>query len=332
VRQTAWLSLLSGAVGYTAGINEVYAWEDDALVKMDVPSSDEVALLGRVLRAVPWWRLEPAPGCIRNQPGEAARLMAFAITPDRALGLAYLPENASIEIDLGSPAGRYATLWVNPATGACQDGPMATAGRASLSAPDRRDWVLVLALPGSPALTQVRKALASVPPLSARAEVAITFGKKARPDGLVLKQPADGRVTSTRVAGVDCVVNERPQRNTYLYLDLDDRLAFRGGLQRMRVEVRLQSDSPLTGIRLEYDAEGPGEIANVYRSVPPAWRKQEGAWTVVGFTAEQPYLGNRQNAGADFRVFLDRSICLVSEVTVTLERGALGGGTPGWRR
>lgn len=322
VRRTAWLSFLSGAVGYTAGINEVYAWEDDAVAKMGVPSSQQVALLGRVLRAVPWWRLEPAPGRICNQPAEAARLMAFALTADRRLGLAYLPDNRSIDLDLAGGPASYAALWVSPVTGACLAGPTVAAGRVTLRAPDRRDWVLAVAPTDSTALQQIRRAVGVASAAQPDANAAISFAPGTLGDGLVLKQPADGRVVYRQFQGTDCAVNEDPQRNSYLYLDLDDRLAFRGGVRQMRVEMRLQSDRPLVGLQLQYDAEGPADVEHTYQAVPPTARKQEGGWTVVQFVADQPYLGGRQNAGADFRLYLDRALCRIAEVKVTLARAA----------
>ena len=321
VRRTAWLSFLSGAVGYTAGINEVYGWEEDATAKMDVPSSGQIALLARFLRAVPWWSLEAAPQRILNQPGERARLMAFALSADKSLGIAYLPGNKAVELDLQGCASTCAALWLNPATGNTLDGPAVAASRKTpLTAPDERDWVLVIAVPGCAALKQVKTVFAQAPRPRIPTTASIAFGEGARVGGLVLKQPGDGEFANRPFRGVDCIVNDDPERNSYLYIDVDDRLAFRGGVRRLRVEIRLQSDDPLERIRLQYDAQGPSEISNIYRPVAPSWRKQENGWTVVGFVAEAPYLGNRQNAGADFRVFLDGRLCRVASLKVAVEQ------------
>ena len=85
VRRTAWLSFLSGTVGYTAGIHEVHSWDPDVATRMNVPSSGQVALLARFLRATPWPALEPAPQRILNQPEDRARCMAFALTTDKTV-------------------------------------------------------------------------------------------------------------------------------------------------------------------------------------------------------------------------------------------------------
>jgi hypothetical protein len=320
VRRTAWLSLLSGAVGYTAGINELYQWSVDATAKMNLPSSDQISLLARLLRATPWPNLEAAPKRILNQPADHSRLMAFALTANHALGIAYLPANEAIELDLSGCSPVYDTLWVNPVTGRWRAGSAAaSSAKTTLAAPDGKDWVLILAARGSSSLARIKKTLDGIPSRKPKSTAAITFGKDAPFDGLVRKAPGDGEFTRASVDGVECIVNENPQRGTYLYIDVVDRLAFRGGARGMRVEVRLQSDDPLSGIQLQYDADGPAEPDNIYRRVSPSWRKQDGRWSLIGFEAPSPYLGGRENSGADFRVFLDGRLCRVASLKVTLE-------------
>lgn|GEM_PF-1314872 len=321
VRRTAWLSFLSGAVGYTAGINEVYRWTDKATTMMDVPSSDMVALLARVLRATPWWQLEAQPARILNQPRNRAAWMAFALTTDHTVGLAYLPENAELMLNLDGLAPRYEVLWINPATGESIPGHVATAAsEVQLTAPDARDWVVLLAAPGRPAGRQVRQTLQQNALHDPPATAGIHFGLNTAPAGLVRKSPRDGMFSNAVYQGVPCILNENPQRNRYLYLDLDDRIACRGGVNRMRVEVRLQSDEPLENLQLQFDAPGPDQVAYTYRSISPTWLKREGDWGTVSFEAESPYLGNRQNSGADFRVDLGGGQCRIASLQVFLEK------------
>jgi len=321
VRRTAWLSFLSGAVGYTAGINELYLWEPDALAKMDLPSSDQVSLLGRILRALPWWKLEPAPKRILNQPSDRSRLMAMALTPDRRLAIAYLPENEALEADLAGCAPEYDVLWINPADGRWQDGKrVGSSDRSRLIAPDSRDWVAVLTVPGSPAPRSVKRALSRMRGVTPRADATLAFGPRAAFAGLVLKMPSDGVLVPRAKDGVPCMVNENPARNKYLYVDVDDRLAFRGNVRRMRVEARLQASASPDGIALQYDSTGARETASVYRSVLPSSVTQEGPWTILTYVVDGPYLGSRQNAGADFRLSFDGRLCRVASVKVSLDR------------
>ena len=322
VRRTAWLSFLSGAVGYTAGINQVYAWEEDVAAMMDAPSSDQVALLSRLLRALPWTDLRPAPERILNQPVDRARLMAFALTADKALGLVYQPGGKSIALNLEGGPPAYDTLWISPATGEWRDGAaLSVSPEVEIKTPDHRDWVLLLATPESPAIAKAKKTLKGVMFHPRKSAATIKFGRNAPVSGLVRKSPRDGEFAYTRFDNVNCIVNEDPKRNGYLYIDVDDRLAFRGGPIRMGVEVRLHSGGPLDGIQLQYDAGGPAEVGNIYRATPPAWRKQRRGWSIIGFVAGSPYLGNRQNGGADFRVFLDGQQCHVASLKVTLDDG-----------
>ena len=321
VRRTAWLSFLSGAVGYTAGINEIYSWKENALARMNLPSSEAVVLLSRVLRAIPWWNLEPMPQRILNQPKERARLMAFALTADKTLGIAYLPQNESVILDLRGCAKACDTLWINPATGESRAGATVTASpEVVLAAPDARDWAVLLVAPHTPTLAQVKNALKRTTPNRKKSVATITFGANAPLDGLVQKSPRDGEFVYQSFKGVQCMVNEQPKRNRYLYLDLDDRLAFRSGPGRMRVEIRLHSDEPIENLQLQFDAQGSATVTNIYRPMPPSSRKQDGDWTTIGFLTESPYLGNRQNSGADFRVDLGGNLCRIASMRVSLER------------
>jgi hypothetical protein len=320
VRRTAWLSFLSGAVGYTAGINEIYAWEKNAITRMDLPSSVQMALLARILRAMPWWNLTPAPERILNQSKEGEKLMAFALTTDMALGIAYLPQNDTLTLDLRGCALAYDVLWINPTTGkSCPGNAVTPAQDIKLAAPDAKDWIALLTVPRAAELSQIKKAIAEGPQYRRQSEAKISFGAVAPLDGLVHKSPRDGEFVNTWFKGIPCVVNENPNQNRYLYIDVDDRMAFRSGMERMRVEVRLQSDESLEGVQLQFDAVGPASVTNIYRATPPSWRKQDGDWTNIGFVAESVYLGNRQNSGADFRVYLGGSLCRIAALKFSLE-------------
>jgi hypothetical protein len=320
VRRTAWLSMLSGAVGFTAGIDELYLWDEDAIEKMNEPSSGQVALCAAILRVLPWHQLEPAHQRILNQPEEQERLMAAAFTPNNTLGMAYLPDNEVVHLSLAD-TGPLDSLWVNAGTGEVVEGePCTTSADTSFRAPDPRDWVLVLAAPDSGLLAAVRNAARLHEMKSEVSTASIRFALDAPCDGLVKKTPGDGLLTRAMWEGVACVTNEKPTRNRYLYLDVDDRLAFRGDVPSMIVEIRLHSEGPLDNIGLQYDAAGPAEVANIYRpSSQPSHTTQDG-WTVLRFRVGSPYLGNRQNSGADFRIDLGGEKCCVAEVRIELER------------
>ncbi|MCC6490169.1 MAG: DUF4038 domain-containing protein [Candidatus Hydrogenedentes bacterium] len=320
VRRTAWLSFLSGAMGYTAGIDAVYAWEPDVMTMMNAPSNDQIAVLAAFLRALPWWSLDPEPGRILNQPDDRARLMAFAMSEDRGLGIAYLPANESIALNLNACSPTYDTFWIHACTGRVIDGPrLDSTENAVLAAPGPEDWALLLTTPKTTFIAHVREALRRLEFEKRQTAASITFREDAPLDGLVRKTPGDGAFVYATREGVRCIVNDNPARNAYLYLDLDDRLAFRGGLQSMMVRVKLHSDTPLDGVQLQYDAVGSPGKENVYRGVAPSRQSQENGWTQIEFTAEMPYCGNRQNSGADFRVHLAGHRCHIASAEVSAE-------------
>lgn len=322
VRRTAWLSFLSGAVGYTGGIDEVYAWEPDVTTMMDAPSSDQIAVLATFLRAVPWWSLDSEPRRILNQPDDRARLMAFAMNADRELGIAYLPANEMIALNLNACSPVYDAIWIHASTGRVIGGPRVDSMENTLlAAPGPEDWALLLAAPDTVFTTHVREALRGVEFTERQTTVSMVFREDAPLDGLVRKTSGDGAFVYTTHEGVRCIVNDNPARNAYLYLDLDDRLVFRGGLQSMVVGVKLRSDEPLDGVQLQYDAGGPPGTENAYHGVPPSRQSQEDGWTHLEFVADSPFCGNRQNSGADFRVYLAGHRCHIASVKVRADAG-----------
>ena len=322
VRHLGWLSMLSGAVGYTAGIDELYLWEEDATTKMNLPSSAQVSILATTLRAIPWWDLVPAPERILNQPDEPERWMALSLTEDRSLGLAYLPDNASIHLDLKDCPDLTGVLWSNAASGMSVAGsvPATDSSTVELTPPSTGDWVLMLAAAGSPVITELSSKLDQMATKTQTKKARISWGLHDPVSGLVRRSPADGLWERTTYDGVDCIVNKRPQRNNYLYIDVDDRIAFRGGVNRMSVICRVNSDAALENVQLQYDTQGPEKVENVYHGVPPTSREVEDGWTVLTFVADNPYLGNRQNGGADFRVFVGNALCRVAPMDVVIDR------------
>ncbi|MCX7599525.1 MAG: hypothetical protein N2512_11775, partial [Armatimonadetes bacterium] len=215
---------------------------------------------------------------------------------------------------------KYESLWVNPCTGEWLDGPaVRPSERVRFAAPNAKDWLLVLAGPRSGVLARLKRIGRRLALPEQRRAVTVSFAPDKPVSGLVLKLAQDGKWARATLHGKPCLVNEDAQRNSYLYFDLDDRAAFRGGVDVMRVEVMLHSDDPLENLQLHYDAQGPPAMSTFYASARPTSRAQEGPWTRVSFIAQQPYLGGRQNSGADLRIFFDNRQCYVASVSVTVQ-------------
>ena len=98
------------------------------------------------LAAIEWWRLEPAPELIRNQPEAWARRMVLARLPGRDHAIAYLPDNEAIEVDLSTFSGPLVVRWFDPVRGqfAAIRASARNEGVQHLTPPAKGEWVLAL--------------------------------------------------------------------------------------------------------------------------------------------------------------------------------------------
>lgn len=113
VRQTAYLSLLSGAVGYSYGVQGVTDWGTFAsnyTTGMARTSNLQMEYLGNLFRSVAWERLIPEHGRIKNQATDEHKKMVVARDANATFLLAYLPDNPDIKI-------RFASINTIPKTG-----------------------------------------------------------------------------------------------------------------------------------------------------------------------------------------------------------------------
>jgi hypothetical protein len=161
-RQTGYLSLLSGATGYTYGVQGVTDWGtfgSSYTTGMARPSNFQMEYLGNVFRGVSPHRLIPEPDRIQNQWMQDDKKMVVARDGDGTFLMAYLPDNPQIKIGFANlPNVPRNGRWFNPrlntyttATG-IQDPfnsllytynrPACPAG--DTACPTEPDWVLVL--------------------------------------------------------------------------------------------------------------------------------------------------------------------------------------------
>jgi hypothetical protein len=155
-RSTAWLSFLSGAMGYTYGCFGVWNWGMpvtwlgpmwDFQTAVSQPSARHIAYFAEFLAGIDWWRLEPRHDLIKNQVADWLHKMALSTTPSGDLAVAYLPDNPNITLDMSSFAGFMTVKWFNPVTNIWQTepAPVANAGFHTFVKPaDWSDAALVL--------------------------------------------------------------------------------------------------------------------------------------------------------------------------------------------
>ncbi len=162
-RSAAWRSWLSGAKGYTYGGGEkspkspsgsggVWAWVTDSdkadywekTIQWD--SAFQMQHLHEFFAAIEWWRLEPAPDLIRNQPKEWAHRAVVARSSGRNHAIAYLPDHEGIDVDLSTFTVLLRARWFDPVRGRF-DAQRDQAGKEGIhhfTAPTKGEWVLVL--------------------------------------------------------------------------------------------------------------------------------------------------------------------------------------------
>lgn len=133
-RKTGWVSLLSGAKGYTSG--SVYlprvvpveqgAGSDMVTDTIDNDNEENISLaygssfitfMRDFFKSINWWDLMPAQDLIRNQEVADTLQMVAARTPDLNTIVAYLPSNKRIVLNMMEYPFNLRYLWFNPATG-----------------------------------------------------------------------------------------------------------------------------------------------------------------------------------------------------------------------
>ncbi len=163
-RQLGYLSWMSGSLGYTYGAYGLWNWQTDSSKgyfwskAVQFPSSTQMKYMSDLFNGIEWWRLAPAHGLIQNQPSAYLQRMVLAKSGNGDLAVAYLPDNASIRIDMTAFPTAMSGRWYNPVQGSFTDiaGTIPNTGSATLNRPGSGDWALLLkpaAAPPPPAGT-----------------------------------------------------------------------------------------------------------------------------------------------------------------------------------
>jgi hypothetical protein len=109
-------------------------------------SAFQMQYLHDFLAALEWWRLEPAPDLIRNQPDDVTRRMTLARSAAGDLAVAYLPDNDALEIDLSAFPSPLVARWFDPVRNryTAVAGRLENQGVHRFAPPAKGDWVLLL--------------------------------------------------------------------------------------------------------------------------------------------------------------------------------------------
>lgn len=162
VRRAAYWSLLvSPTAGLTFGHNSIWVWgEGPQLAEgheglgtvrpwhegLDTPGVRSMTLMRRLFESLPWWRLRPAPELIADQPGQrdVERFVAAAATGGGDLALVYSPCGGIVSLATEALAKPAIARWFDPRNGRWTGTCDVTENPQDFSAPDDRDWLLVI--------------------------------------------------------------------------------------------------------------------------------------------------------------------------------------------
>ncbi len=109
-------------------------------------SSTQMKYLRDLLSAIPWWRLEPAHEWIVQQPDPWTGRRVLARPPEGDTAVLYVPDSASVTVNLSEMKAPLRVRWLNPRTGQTTESErLAQISRpVTLTPPDRGDWALLI--------------------------------------------------------------------------------------------------------------------------------------------------------------------------------------------
>jgi hypothetical protein len=162
-RKIGWMTMLSGSFGYTYGAGETdnhVSGGDGGIWKFNTDSADydfwqtvmgwrsgtQMTYLRDFFGAIEWWQLAPAHSLIKNQTTNNTTMMTLAKNSAGTLGVAYLPDNSSIQIDMGGFSSAMTAKWFNPTnnTYTAISGTFTNSGTQTFTRPSTGDWALLL--------------------------------------------------------------------------------------------------------------------------------------------------------------------------------------------
>ncbi len=112
-----------------------------------LPAAKQMGCLASLFNSTEFWRLQPQPKVIADQPGDAApqSQIAAAATANRELTVIYAPQGGTLQLNLESLPPSFQATWLNPRTGEDSPAnPIMSEHMCRFSTPDAGDWLLLL--------------------------------------------------------------------------------------------------------------------------------------------------------------------------------------------
>jgi hypothetical protein len=155
IRRNAWWAVLSGTCGYCAG-TKLWRYESNWKELLNARSIAQAPLIKKLLEPVPWWRLVPDTKHEFVAGGfgtwKQADYVTAAVADNGSVGIAYVPGQTTLNVDLSKLSGPVRVQWFDPATGDLKPAAadrFKNGGRREFTTPGKNsdgdwDWVLVL--------------------------------------------------------------------------------------------------------------------------------------------------------------------------------------------
>jgi hypothetical protein len=147
-------------------------------------------------------------------------------------------------------------------------------------------------------------------------EVSVDLGAADLERGLRRLQNPDGDTVAAVAAGRDSRRNLDPAEDLYIYFGVSDAYAYQGNKPALSIRVEYL-DTGSGFLELQYDSSTGTGLQAQYRSGGRVQLAGTGAWRAHTFSVGDAYCGNRQNAGADFRVAHAGGVFHLDVVTVS---------------
>ena len=278
VRRDHYALTLAGGYGvygnHTPWYSTYHRVGDFVLKATDTPGAEYLAILYEFFNGTSFHRLEPAQELVDR--GIAAAW------PGREY-VVQLPTGGEVRLDLSAVPGNFVANWFNPRTGArTRIGSIPGGSPWSFRAPNTDDWLLHV-VSGAPGGSGTAR---------------IDLGPTNFEEGLFLVEPTDGTSSPRSIGGREARENADPGSDFFFYFNVNDVFHFQGGHAATGVTIDY-FDSGTGSLTLHYDASDGGR----YKNGGTVVLADSGLWKSHTFHLGDAWFGNRQNGGADFRIF-----------------------------
>ena len=129
--------------------------------------------------------------------------------------------------------------------------------------------------------------------------VSIDLGTNNIQNGMTCPTGGDGDNYAVTQGSVDCRRNTDPNDDYYFYFTVSDSWAYQGSKPNVYIRVRYY-DTGGGNIAVQYDA-----TSNPYKSTSAVTVGSTNTWKYATWNVTDAYFGNRQNGGADMRLWLN---------------------------